>query len=134
MTSGGLILLVDDNEANAMLARPVLESDRFYVEVATSWAEIASFLERIGPDLILMDIQLHAEDGLDLTARLKRDAKTSAIPIIAVTAHATEGTRARAIHAGCDGYVTKPLDTKSFGTQMRAMLETARTRSQLTID
>lgn len=117
-----LILLIDDNEANVMLARAVLERDGFEVEVATTAAEARDSLLQVVPDLILMDVQLAGEDGIALTIELKADPKTSPIPIVAVTAHAMAGDRARAIHAGCDGYVTKPLDTRSFGSQMRAIL------------
>ena len=123
-----LILLIDDNEANVMLARAVLERDGFEVEVATTAAEARGSLLQVVPDLILMDVQLAGEDGIALTIELKADPKTSPIPIVAVTAHAMAGDRARAIHAGCDGYVTKPLDTRSFGSQMRAILSGTRNR------
>lgn len=130
MTGSALILLVEDNEANVMLAQAVLERDGFDVEVATDAAQAREWLMRVIPDLILMDVQLAGEDGIAFTQEIKANPKTSAIPIVAVTAHAMAGDRARAIHAGCDGYVSKPLDTRSFGSQMRAILTSARLRHQ----
>ena len=132
MNANGLVLLIEDNEANIMLARAVLERDGFDVEVATNAAEAREWLIRVVPDLILMDIQLGGDDGIALTTEFKSHPSTSGIPIVAVTAHAMAGDRARAIHAGCDGYVSKPLDTRSFGSQMRAILTGARTRHEVT--
>jgi len=130
MRGSALILLVEDNEANVMLAQAVLERDGFDVEVATNSAEAREWLLRVIPDLILMDVQLGGEDGIAFTQEIKANPKTRAIPIVAVTAHAMAGDRARAIHAGCDGYVSKPLDTRTFGSQMRAILTNLRTRHQ----
>jgi two-component system, cell cycle response regulator DivK len=96
------------------LASFLLESDGHTVLAAVN-AEIALTLAREGnPDLILMDIQLPGMDGLQATALLKQDPATRNIPVIALTALAMKGDEERIRAAGCDGYIAKPLDYKSF--------------------
>jgi CheY-like chemotaxis protein len=117
-----LILVVDDNDAGLLLACSVLELDGFRVDSAGSLKVV---LERINagmPDLILMDIQLPGEDGLAITRLLKADPATAAIPIVALTAHAMVGDRKQALAAGCSGYISKPIDTRTFGDQVREFL------------
>jgi len=77
------------------------------------------------PDLVLMDIQLPGQDGLSLTRELKAEAATANIPIVALTAHAMTGDRELALDAGCAGYIAKPIDTRTFGEQVRAFMEEA---------
>jgi len=116
------ILVVEDNEANQMLARAVLELEGYAVEVAGSAAEAFDVLGGRRPDLILMDVQLPGEDGLSATRRLKADPATSPIPVVALTAHAMTGDRDLALNAGCAGYIAKPIDTRTFGAQVREFL------------
>jgi CheY-like chemotaxis protein len=123
-----LILLVEDNEANQMLARAVLELEGFEVRVAGSADEARTELRASTPRLILMDVQLPGEDGLSLTRELKADPATAAIPVVALTAHAMSGDRALAVHAGCQGYIAKPIDTRTFGNDVRRHIAAA-TRS-----
>ncbi|HEY0829722.1 MAG TPA: response regulator [Candidatus Dormibacteraeota bacterium] len=111
----GLILVVEDNEANQMLVRAVLELDGYRVVLAGSASEALEQLKQCSPDLILMDVQLPGEDGLSLTRRLKHDPATEAIPVVALTAHAMTGDREVAMRAGCAGYIAKPIDTRTFG-------------------
>jgi CheY-like chemotaxis protein len=118
-----LILLVEDNEANTMLASAVLQRDGFGVEVAGSAEEARERLRGSTPELILMDVQLPGEDGLTLTRELKADPATAGIPIVALTAHAMAGDRERVIEAGCAGYVSKPIDTRTFSRQVRELLD-----------
>lgn len=118
----GMILVIEDNEANQMLTRAVLELDGHEVRVASSAAEAAELIREHAPELILMDLQLPGQDGLSLTKQLKGDPATSSIPIIALTAHAMAGDRERALEAGCGGYVSKPIDTRTFGSQVRELL------------
>ena len=125
MSERGLILLVEDNEANQMLARAVLELEGYVVHVAGSGPELYESLRDGVPDLILMDIQLPGQDGLTLTRMLKADPATSAIPVVALTAHAMTGDRQLAINAGCSGYISKPIDTRTFGTLVRQFLSTS---------
>ncbi|TMF99014.1 MAG: response regulator [Chloroflexi bacterium] len=116
------ILVVEDNEANQMLARAVLELEGYAVEVAGSAAEAFDVLGARRPDLILMDVQLPGEDGLSATRRLKADPATAPIPVVALTAHAMTGDRDLALNAGCAGYIAKPIDTRTFGAQVREFL------------
>jgi two-component system cell cycle response regulator DivK len=108
------ILIVEDNPANMSLTVFLLQSAGYAVLTAID-AEAGLILAREQqPDLILMDIQLPAMDGLEATALLKRDAATRAIPVIALTALAMKGDEARIRAAGCDGYIGKPLAYEDF--------------------
>ena len=128
MNGPSLVLVVEDNEANQLLARAVLEREGYRVEVAGGADEA---LEKVGetlPNLILMDIQLPGQDGLSLTRQLKAAPTTANIPIIALTAHAMLGDREATIAAGCAGYIAKPIDTNTFGHQIREILAPASMR------
>jgi CheY-like chemotaxis protein len=112
--AGERILIVDDNATNLKLVAYLMRANGYTVETALD-AETA--LVRIGdnhPDVILMDIQLPGIDGLELTRRLKADPKTRDIVIVAVTAYAMKGDQAKALAAGCDDYITKPIDTRTL--------------------
>lgn len=122
MTQNRLILVVEDNEANQLLARAVLELEGYEVRVAGSAPEAREELSGCVPDLILMDVQLPGQDGLSFTRMLKSDAATSSIPVVALTAHAMNGDRAQALSAGCVGYISKPIDTRTLGAQVRQFL------------
>jgi CheY-like chemotaxis protein len=122
MTATPLILVVDDNEAGQLLVTTVLQLEGFEVVSAGSSAEVLERLHERTPDLILMDVQLPGQDGLSLTRRLKADLATAAIPIIALTAYAMAGDREDALAAGCIGYITKPIDTRNLGNQVRNLL------------
>lgn len=114
MASKGRILVVDDNAVNLKLARVALELSGFEVRTAADAAEAEAAVAADRPDLILMDIQLPGVDGLTLTRRFKADARTRGIVIIALTAYAMKGDEQKAREAGCDGYVTKPIDTRAL--------------------
>ncbi|HKW69018.1 MAG TPA: response regulator [Candidatus Dormibacteraeota bacterium] len=122
MSSSQLILVVEDNEANQMLARAVLELEGYEVRVVGSGPELFEALQECRPDLILMDVQLPGQDGLSLTGTLKADAATAAIPVVALTAHAMTPDRQLAISAGCAGYISKPINTRTLGSQVRQFL------------
>jgi CheY-like chemotaxis protein len=125
MNDHALVLVVEDNEANQLLTRSVLEREGYQVEIAGAADEA---LEKVGdrlPHLILMDIQLPGQDGLSLTRQLKAASTTANIPIIALTAHAMSGDREATIAAGCAGYITKPIDTTTFADQIREILAQA---------
>jgi PAS domain S-box-containing protein len=110
MTIRAPILVVDDNPANLKVARFALESEGYQVRTAADGEEALHILRDFRPRLILMDIQLPGVDGLELTRSLKADPGTRDIIIVAVTAYAMKGDRERALRAGCDGYITKPVD------------------------
>ena len=122
MSARQLILVVEDNEANQLLTRSVLELEGYAVEVAGSANEAFEVLRERTPDLILMDIQLPGEDGLAATKRLKAVPATATIPVVALTAHAMAGDREQALAAGCAGYISKPIDTRTFGMAVKEFL------------
>jgi CheY-like chemotaxis protein len=117
-----LILVVEDNEANQLLASSVLEREGYWVQVAASAREAVERMTANQPDLILMDVQLPGEDGLVLTRRLKADPMTAMIPIVALTAHAMVGDREVALEAGCVGYIAKPINTRTFAEEIRRFI------------
>jgi PAS domain S-box-containing protein len=106
----GPILIVDDNEQNLKVARIALESESFDVRTAGDGEQALRVARTVLPRLILMDIQLPGLDGLQVTQRLKAEPATRDIMVIAMTAYAMKGDKEKALAAGCDGYITKPLD------------------------
>ncbi len=111
---GEAILIVDDNAINLKLARVMLQGEGFEVRTAADAEDALRLLQSFTPRLILMDIQLPGMDGLALTRRLKADPATSGIVILALTAYAMKGDDEKAREAGCDGYITKPIDLDSL--------------------
>ena len=109
---GKSILIVDDNAQNLKLARVVLANEGFDVHTASNAEDALQLLRTVTPRLILMDIQLPGMDGLELTRRLKADPATRAVRVIALTAYAMKGDDEKAFAAGCDGYITKPIDVE----------------------
>jgi CheY-like chemotaxis protein len=105
-----LILIVDDNAANLKLARVILTGEGYDVRTANDAEEALRVIATVKPRLILMDIQLPDMDGLELTRQLKADAKFKDVVVVALTAYAMKGDDVKAKAAGCDGYVTKPID------------------------
>jgi len=125
--SPGLILVVDDNEGGLLLASAVLQREGFRVDSAGSAEEVLERLSVRAPDLILMDVQLPGQDGLSLTRQLKADPATASIPIVALTAHAMATDREQAMAAGCIGYISKPIETRTLGDLIRGFLAEAET-------
>jgi CheY-like chemotaxis protein len=112
--AGEPILIVDDNSANLKLARVVLSREGFEVQTAADAEEALVALRTFRPRLILMDLQLPGMDGFELTRRLKGDPATSGVVILALTAYAMKGDEEKARAAGCDGYIAKPIDTRTL--------------------
>ena len=112
--SGEPILIVDDNSTNMKLVRILLASEGYDVRTAADAEEALNVLKEFYPRLILMDVQLPGIDGLELTRRLKSDPATRDITILGLTAYAMKGDKERIIAAGCDGYVPKPIDTRTL--------------------
>jgi len=112
--AGEPILIVDDNPINLKLARVLLTGEGYQVRTATDAEEALEVLQQFKPRLILMDIQLPGMDGLTLTRRLKADPATKDAIILGLTAYAMKGDEERVLEAGCDGYVPKPIDTRTF--------------------
>ena len=116
------ILIVEDNPLNSeMLSRRLSRRD-FHVLIAEDGVQAIEMTRSENPDLILMDLSLPEIDGWEATRRLKADAGTCRIPIIALTAHAMAGDREKAMAAGCDDYDTKPVDIKRLLGKMEALL------------
>ncbi len=116
------VLVVDDNLANLKLLRVALETEGYETTTAVDADEALRALEVRRPDLILMDAQLPGMDGLTLSRRLKADSKTCGIVIVAVTAYAMKGDQQKAFEAGCDGYLTKPIDVLSLPSVLEGYL------------
>ena len=114
MTGPVPILIVDDNASNTKLLAFLLTARGYEIRTAASADEALAMLATYRPRLILMDIQLPGMDGLTLTRQLKSDPATKDIPIFAATAYAMKGDEERARAAGCDGYFTKPIDTRQL--------------------
>ena len=108
------ILLVDDSLPNLKLTRFLLMEEGFEVRTAENAEQALQALETNLPDIILMDIQMPGMDGLALTRHLRRDGSLRNVPIVALTASAINGDEEIARAAGCDGYITKPIDTRTF--------------------
>jgi two-component system, cell cycle response regulator DivK len=120
--AGELILIVEDNANNRMLVRDVLQS-RGYRTAETETAEDALTLARdVRPSLILMDIQLPGMNGMDALARLRAEASTRDIPVMAVTASAMTHDRHKIMAAGFDAYQSKPLNVREFVEAVRTVL------------
>jgi two-component system, cell cycle response regulator DivK len=120
--SAARILIVDDNAMNIVIAEVVLQAEDFEVESATDGVEAMRKVASFQPDLVLMDIQMPGRDGLEVTRELKADPATRHICIVAFTAFAMRGDEAKMRAAGCDGYLSKPIDVKKFGAQVRSHL------------
>lgn len=112
--AGNSILIVDDSPQNLKLARVLLTSQGFEVKTAVDAEDALKVLDSFAPRLILMDIQLPGMDGLELTRRLRLDPARRDIIIVALTAYAMMGDEEKAMAAGCDGYITKPIDTNAL--------------------
>lgn len=119
------ILLVEDNEMNRdMLSRRL--ADRGYLVVlAMDGQSGVDMTKSLLPDLVLMDMSLPVLDGWEATRRLKADAVTQGIPVIALTAHAMSSDREKALEAGCDDYDTKPVEMPRLMEKIEALLRKA---------
>ena len=104
------VLIVDDNPQNLKLAKVILAAEGYEVKTAIDAEDALKILESFVPRLILMDLQLPRMDGLELTRRLKADPARRNIIIIALTAYAMKGDERKAFAAGCDDYMSKPID------------------------
>ncbi len=106
------LLVVDDNLINLKLIRILLEGEGYLVKTAIHADDAIAVLKTFHPRLILLDLQLPGMSGLELASKLKARPETKDIIIVALTAYAMKGDKAKALEAGCDGYVAKPIDTR----------------------
>jgi len=114
--------VVDDNETNLKLLRWLLEKKGYEGTHGRRRAHRAGQHPRAPPQLVLMDIQLPDTDGLTLTRELKADPDLRDIPVVAVTSYARRGDEQTSLDAGCEGYLTKPIDTRQFPIQIEKYL------------
>ena len=119
------ILIVEDNKANLDMLSRRLERRDFEVISGIDGNEAIEKARSENPDLILMDMSLPGIDGWEATRRIKEMEETKSIPIVALTAHAMSGDRARAIEAGCDDYDTKPVDMKRLLEKINNLLDSS---------
>ena len=122
------ILVVDDNPINLKLISRLLEFNGHEILKAVDAEEAQVVLAAQLPELILMDIALPGMDGLTLTRKLKADERTRHIPILALTAFAMKDDDQKAADAGCDGYISKPIDTRMLPKQIAQLLATQRSQ------
>jgi CheY-like chemotaxis protein len=108
------ILVIEDNALNMKLVRSLLKIGKFEILEAEDAESGIQLMRQHLPDLVLMDVQLPGMNGLKATRMIKRDPTIKEIPIVALTSYAMQGDEEKAAEAGCSGYITKPIDTKSF--------------------
>jgi two-component system, cell cycle response regulator DivK len=122
MSKGAAILVVEDNASNMLLITTVLKRAGYRVIEAETADQAIALARTETPALILMDVALPGMDGLAATRILKADPLTGSIPIYALTAHVMVGDEQKARDAGCDGYLTKPIDTRAVAATVAAVL------------
>jgi len=125
--AGELIVLVEDNDKNRKLARDVLVHDGYRVLEAETGEDGVRLAQEQRPSLVLMDIHLPGIDGIEALRRLRADAATRAIPVVAVTASAMTTDRATIMAAGFDAYQCKPIEVSDFVAAIAQLLERRRT-------
>ena len=116
------ILLIEDNEANRYLVTYLLQAHGFDVAVARDGASGIRIAKECKPRLILLDIQLPEMNGYDIARNLRSIEETMSIPIVAVTSYAMVGDREKAIEAGCNGYIEKPINPDTFIDEINSFL------------
>lgn len=123
--SNNAVLIVDDTPVNLKLVRVLLSRQGFDVRTANTAEEALEMAQTFRPALVLADIQLPGMDGLEMTRRLKAAPETRDTIVLALTAFAMKGDEQKAFEAGCDGYITKPIDTRTFPDLIRKYLAKA---------
>lgn len=126
------VLVVEDNPLNLELVTDLLEARGNLVWQARTAEEGLRLAHKVLPDVILMDLSLPGMDGLAATKALRAGAATGHLPVIALTAHAMKGDEESALNAGCDGYLAKPIDTRTFAARVLRFIEAARSQTTRT--
>src|SRR5438128_1536994 len=113
------ILIVDDVPMNLKLASAILAREGYQIQTAEDGVQALHVLETLKPDLILSDIQMPRMDGLEMTRTIRRDSRWSGIPIVALTAYASQVNEQQALEAGFDAYLTKPINMQMLRSCVR---------------
>ena len=108
------ILIVDDNQMNLKMERLLLELEGYQVQIAKNASEVWVVLENFKPRMILMDFGLPGLDGVELTRQLKKDPRIKDVVILLLSSYDQKGDEEKALAAGCNGYIHKPIDIKTF--------------------
>ena len=116
------IFLIEDDEPSRYLIRVLLETRHHSVVEARTGREAIALAHDLRVDLILLDLRLPCMDGLDLLVELSRILGGDRAPVVALTAYAGTAERAKALAAGCVGYIEKPIESAAFGSQIEALL------------
>src|SRR6266571_3401615 len=124
--AGALILLVEDDPANMLLTRTVLEDAGHRILAAASLPDARELLELEHPDLVLTDVEVQGENGLELVRDVREDPRLHDVPVVALTAHAMPGMADEVFDAGCSDYITKPVDIAQLLRRVNANLLVAR--------
>ena len=124
------ILIVDDSPVNLKLTDIVLRKEGFEVHAAANAEQALLILRGFRPDLMIVDIQLPGISGVELTRRVRQDPRLLDVPVVALTASASKEDEQRALEAGCNGYLTKPIETRTLGKTIRQFLEPEPAREQ----
>jgi len=117
------ILVIDDNPTNLKLVSLVLTVDGFDVSTAAGAVEGLATLRRERPALTYCDVQLPDADGIELAREIKADPELAGTVVVALTAYAMDADRERALAAGCDGFISKPIDTRTLGRDTQRFIE-----------
>lgn len=117
------VLIIEDNDQNLYLVTFILEHNGYEVRAARDGAAGIVMAAEAPPDVILLDIQLPQMDGYEVARRLRSNCALDAVPIIAVTSYAMAGDREKALEAGCDGYIEKPVNPDTFLAQVECYLK-----------
>ena len=120
--SAAKILYIEDDPTNRLLVRKLLGVEGYRVFEAGDGPAGIETAERERPDLILLDMGLPGMDGYEIAGRLKQSPELRGIPVIALTASAMAGDEEKTLAAGCDGYISKPIDLDTFPDRIRAAL------------
>jgi CheY-like chemotaxis protein len=123
--TGNKILIIEDNLLNLELATDLLEANGFAASSAQTAEEGLRMARELLPDLVLMDFSLPGMDGLSATKHLKADPATRHLTVVGLTAYAMKSDEAAALNAGCDGYLTKPIDTRTFIATVKNFIASA---------
>lgn len=119
------VLIAEDNPENLDMLRRRLERRGFTIFAAQDGQAAVTMTGEIRPDIVLMDVSMPVMSGLEATRAIRGQAELAATPIIALTAHAMDGDRARCLEAGCDAYATKPVDLPSLIATMERLVPAA---------